>query len=534
MGDQDSILDAKAGVLRVVLAYAAFAALWILLSDEALGFLFRDPDLIVKASQAKGWVFVAITAVLLYGLLIRLVGRLNQSLRRELASEAERRHAEEQVHNLSFYDSLTSLPNRRLLFDRLGQSLLGGRRSDTRGAVLFIDLDGFRALNDTRGHEVGDRMLVEIARRIAASVHREDTVARVGSDEFVVVANGLSPERDAAAVAAREIAERIQAVVRQPLDVDGQEVLGSVSVGISMFSGAEGTVDELLKQADASMFEARSRGRGGIHFFDVAMQAALEERVRLEGWLSKALPDQLRLYYQMQVDCSGTIQGAEVLIRWLHPERGMIPPCDFIPLAEETGMILPIGRWVLETACRQLKAWEAVPATRHLRLSVNVSARQFRQDDFVREVLDVVEQTGADPANLKLELTESMVVENIDQVVDKMARLKAMGIQFSLDDFGTGFSSLSCLRRLPLDQLKIDQSFVRDVTENANDAAIVRTIIALGQSLGLEVIAEGVETAEQRNFLAVHGCSNYQGYHFSRPVPLEEFELQLGQGRRHP
>ncbi|NMF89809.1 putative bifunctional diguanylate cyclase/phosphodiesterase [Aromatoleum petrolei] len=532
MGDQDSKVDAKAGAFKVVLAYAVFGALWILLSDQALGVLFRDPDVIVKVSQGKGWVFVAITALLLYALLMRLVGRLDQSLRREFASETERRRAEEQVHNLSFYDSLTSLPNRRLLFDRLGQSLLACRRSETRGAVLFIDLDGFRALNDTRGHEVGDRLLVEVARRIAACVHREDTVARAGSDEFVVVANGLNAEKDAAAVAAREIAERIQGVVRQPFDVEGHEVQSSVSIGISMFSGVEGAADELLKQADASMFEARSRGRDGIHFFDVAMQAALDERVRLEGWLRKALPDQLRLYYQMQVDGNGSIQGAEVLIRWLHPERGMIPPCEFIPLAEETGMILAIGRWVLETACRQLKDWEGDPATRHLKLSVNVSARQFQQDEFDREVLEVVKKTGADPANLKLELTESMVVENIDQVVHKMAVLKATGIQFSLDDFGTGFSSLSCLRRLPLDQLKIDQSFVRDVTENANDAAIVRTIIALGQSLGLEVIAEGVETAEQRNFLAVHGCSNFQGYFFSRPVPLEEFEQQLAAHRR--
>ncbi|HJV28627.1 MAG TPA: EAL domain-containing protein [Aromatoleum sp.] len=440
---------------------------------------------------------------------------------------SQRKQAEELIHSLSFYDALTGLPNRRLLLDRLRQTVMSGKRKRHHGAILFIDLDDFRALNDTRGHEVGDELLVGVSRRIRACVHGEDTVARLGGDEFAVVLEGLSTERDPAAMQAREVAKRIHDAIGQPIELGGQEYVGTSRIGISLFSAGETSVEELLKLADASMFQAKRTGRNQIHFFDASMQAALEERVRMESWLRKALPDQLELHYQMQVDSGGHVFGAEALIRWRHPQRGLISPAAFIPLAEETGLILPIGRWVLETACRQLKAWEADPATRHLLLAVNVSARQFQQPDFVQEVLEVVGASGADPANLKLELTESTLLENIDVVVDKMVALKARGIRFSLDDFGTGFSSLSYLKRLPLEQLKIDQSFVRDVLANANDAAIVRTIIALGQSLGLDVIAEGVETDEQRHFLAIHGCNYYQGYFFSKPLPLPDFEKRL-------
>ena len=440
---------------------------------------------------------------------------------------SQRKQAEELIHSLSYYDALTGLPNRRLLLDRLKQTVLSNKRSRHHGAILFIDLDGFRALNDTRGHDVGDELLVGTSRRIRSCVHGEDTVARLGSDEFAVVLEGLNSEQEVAAVQAREVAKRVHDSIRQPIDLAGQEYLGTARIGISLFSARESTVEELLKLADASMFQAKRTGRNQIHFFDAGMQAALEERVQMESWLRKALPDQLQLHYQMQVDSTGRVFGAEALIRWQHPQRGLISPATFIPLAEETGLILPIGRWVLETACRQLKAWEANPATRHMVLAVNVSAKQFQKQDFVEEVLEVVGSTGANPANLKLELTESTLLENIDVVVEKMVALKAKGIRFSLDDFGTGFSSLSYLNRLPLEQLKIDQSFVRDVLAKANDAAIVRTIIALGQSLGLDVIAEGVETDEQRNFLATHGCNYFQGYFFGRPLPLAEFESRL-------
>jgi len=441
---------------------------------------------------------------------------------------SQRKQAEELIHNLSFYDALTGLPNRRLLHDRLRQTLLANRRKGAYGAVLFVDLDDFRSLNDTRGHDIGDQLLTGVAKRIRACVHCEDTVARLGGDDFVVVLDSLSAESDHAATQARQVAERIRAVIRQPIDLAGEEYVCTASIGISLFSGDGSTLDVLLKRADASMFQAKRTGRDMIHFFDADMQAALEERVRMEAWLRKALPDQFELHYQMQVDASSHVFAAEALIRWQHPERGLIPPAAFIPLAEETGLILPIGRWVLETACRQLKAWETNPATRHLLLAVNVSARQFQQPDFVEQVVEVLVATGADPGNLKLELTESMLVDNVEAVVEKMAALKEKGIRFSLDDFGTGFSSLSYLKRLPLDQLKIDRSFVRDVLMDANDAAIVRTIIALGQSPGLNVIAEGVETEEQRNFLAIHGCNYYQGYFFGKPFPLAQFEERLG------
>lgn len=515
------------GALRIALAYAGFAALWILLSDEVVGMLFDDPQLIVRASQAKGWLFVAVTSLLLYGLVMRLLVQVEQSRRREIETELERRTAIEKVHSLSYYDALTGLPNRRLLLDRLQRSVDYSVQAGMHGAVLFVDLDDFNALNDTRGHQIGDQLLIAVSNAILAVMHGDDTVSRAGSDEFVVVANALPADPEQALLKARDIARRIQATIAQPLTLNGQAVACTASIGISLFSATTSDVDALLRQADASLFAAKRGGRGQIHFFDPAMQAALEERVQMEGWLRLALPDQLRLHYQMQVDAAGAILGAEALVRWEHPERGMISPAQFIPLAEQTGRILEIGRWVLTTACRQLKAWDAHPATRALQLAVNVSAQEFRQPDFVAEVLRIVRATGAEPARLKLELTESVLLRDIDGVIAKMDALRRAGIRFALDDFGTGFSSLSYLRQLPLDQLKIDQSFVRDELDDPNDATIVGTIIALGKSLGLDVIAEGVETAAQRDFLAARGCHHYQGYFFGRPVPLADFEAAV-------
>jgi diguanylate cyclase (GGDEF)-like protein len=425
-------------------------------------------------------------------------------------------------------DGLTRLPNRRLLLERLKQVLNVDKPPAGHGALLFIDIDDFSSLNDTRGHEVGDMALVEMARRIRACAPGDDNVARPSSDEFVVIVDDLAPEAEQAALQAQEIAERIQAAIRQPMHLAGLDYQCTACVGISLFRNGCATVDELMMQADASMYQVKRLGRNRIHFFDAEMQSALEERVALESSLRRAIPDQLRLHYQLQVDDAGNVLGAEALVRWQHPERGMVRPAAFVPLAEESGLILPIGRWVLESACRQLKTWEANPATRHLLLAVNVSALQFHQPDFVEEVLAVLDASGADPSRLKLELTESMLVEETEAVIPKMSALKARGIRFSLDDFGTGFSSLSYLKRLPLAQLKIDQSFVRDVETDPNDAAIVRTVIALGQSLGLSVIAEGVETEGQRNFLAVHGCRTFQGYLFGKPVPVEEFERMVG------
>lgn len=437
---------------------------------------------------------------------------------------SERKKAEETIHDMAFYDPLTRLPNLKLLLDRLQQSLLSSAREQRFCAILLINLDDFKTLNDTKGREVGDMLLVEITDHLKASVHGTDTIARIGGDEFVVVVNSLDAAIDEAATHAKSVAERILARVNQPLDLRGHDYHCSASIGITLFRDKEFTDLELLKHADAAMHQAKEVGRNTIRFFDPAAQSALESRVQLESWMHKALKDQYRLYYQIQVDAEGKAIGAEALIRWLHPERGMINPAQFIPLAEETGLILPIGKWVLETACKQLKVWESDQRTRHLILAVNVSAKQFHQPDFAEQVLAVLDHTGADADRLKLELTESMLVDHVDDIISKMNILKARGVKFSLDDFGTGFSSLTYLKRLPLNQLKIDQSFVRDALNDPSDAAIVRTVIALGQSLGMEVIAEGVETEEQRNFLAVHGCHYYQGYLYSKPLPIEQFE----------
>jgi len=439
----------------------------------------------------------------------------------------QRKKAEETIHNLSFYDSLTGLPNRQLLMARLKDMMSSSARKETPGALLFINLDDFKLLNDTRGHNVGDLLLIEVTKRIRSCVHLYDMVARLGSDDFVVSLDYLSKKIETAAKEANTIAERVSNAIKQPFYLNGYEYNSTACIGINLFRNHDATAEDLLKNADAALFQAKEAGRDKIHFFDEGMQFALEERVFMQAFLRKAIPDELKLYYQPQVDHNGNIFGAETLIRWSHPEKGEISPSVFIPLAEESGLILLIGRWVLVTACQQLKAWESNQNTRHLILAVNVSAHQFQQVDFVDQVQEVLSQTEADPSRLKLELTESMLVQNVETTIKKMNTLKAIGVSFSLDDFGTGFSSLSYLKRLPLCQLKIDQSFVRDLFTDPSDAAIVRTVVTLGQSLGLSVIAEGVETEEQRNILAINGCLNYQGYLFSKAVPLADFEKML-------
>ncbi len=428
------------------------------------------------------------------------------------ADITQKKLADETIHNLAFYDPLTALPNRRLLRDRLDQAMAAGARHSRHGAVLFIDLDQFKDLNDTRGHEVGDLLLIEIAERLRASVRASDTVARLGGDEFVVILADLTAQPEPAALRAETIAEKIRVAINQPFMLEGHPYHGTASIGIGLFLGHETTLDELLKRADTAMYEAKSSGRNAIRFFDPATHAAMEARITLESDLRHALSrHQLQLHYQMQVDGTGRVRGAEVLLRWLHPTRGFVPPAQFIPLAEESGLILPIGHWVLETACAQLCAWARDAATRDLHLAVNVSARQFRQADFVEQIRAVVRDTGIDPRRLEFELTESMVVVNLTDTVAKMQAIKDMGIRFSIDDFGTGHSSLAYLSRLPLDQLKIDQSFVRNMTLSDTDAIIVQTIIGMARSLGLEVIAEGVETENQRVFLESCGCLNCQG-----------------------
>jgi diguanylate cyclase (GGDEF)-like protein/PAS domain S-box-containing protein len=436
--------------------------------------------------------------------------------------------AEAEIHRLAYYDALTHLPNRRLLLDRIAQAMAGSARSGACGAVLFLDLDNFKVLNDTRGHDVGDQLLLQAAERIQMHVREGDTVARLGGDEFVVMLLNLSGDAQEAAGQTRLVGEKIREALAQPYALHGCDFHCTSSIGISIFRNHDMPVDTLLKHADLAMYEAKNAGRNTLRFFDPAMQIALEERSALEADLRTAVSDgQLHTFYQPQLDDSGRVIGAEALLRWQHPTRGMVLPDDFIRLAEATDLIRPLGRWVLESACRQIREWSASEATRHLIIAVNVSARQFHQSDFVDELAAIVARTGADPARLKLELTESLVIEDIDNTVRRMQQIKAQGIALSLDDFGTGFSSLSCLKRLPLDQIKVDQAFVRDLASDPDDEAIVQAIVTMGHILGLDVIAEGVETTAQRDRLREFGCLRYQGYLFAAPLPPEEFEQFL-------
>ena len=438
----------------------------------------------------------------------------------------DRKLTEEKLAKLAFFDALTQLPNRTLLLDRLKQAMTAGQRNNTCGAVLFIDLDHFKTLNDTLGHDKGDMLLKSVALRLCACVREGDTVARLGGDEFVIVLEGLSASPEDAATQTRSVGEKILIALNLPYLLGDSAHHSSASLGATLFCGHEKSIDDLLKHADLAMYKSKETGRNALRFFDPAMQTVVMERASLEAGLRCAVEEnQFLLHYQAQVVSGGHVTGAEVLVRWLHPVRGMVSPGEFIPLAEETGLILPLGQWVLHAACAQLALWARQPALAHLTVAVNVSAHQFREPDFVAWVLKVLRDTGARPERLKLELTESLLVDNVEDIIAKMVELKAWGVGFSLDDFGTGYSSLSYLKRLPLDQLKIDQSFVRDVLIDTNDAAIATTIVALARSLGLSVIAEGVETAEQQDFLATSGCHAYQGYHFSKPVPVDKFEV---------
>ncbi len=440
----------------------------------------------------------------------------------------DRKRAEKEIVNLAYYDRLTGLPNRRLLRDRLEQALVGSGRSGRHGALLFIDLDNFKLVNETSGHEVGDRLLIEVARRLEACLGAAGGAARVGGDEFVALVEDLSENPREAAALAKKTGETILAALNAPYALTGGVRHSSPSIGVAMFSGAGDTCEELLKQADIAMYEAKAAGRNALRFFDPDMQATLAARAEAEAALRLAIREQrFVLHYQPQVDCDGEWIGAEALLRWAHPERGLVAPGEFIPLAEETGLILPIGRWVLETACQRLKAWAGDRRSRDLHLSVNVSARQFGQPDFVEQVAETLRVSGAPAERLVLELTESVVLDDVAGAADKMNALKQLGVGFAVDDFGTGYSSLAYLTRLPLDQIKIDRSFVRNLPGSANDAAVAHTIITLAESLGLAVIAEGVETEAQHRFLERHGCPSFQGFLFGKPMPIDVFEAKL-------
>jgi len=438
---------------------------------------------------------------------------------------SERKYSEEKINGLSFFDQLTALPNRTLLLDRLKQAMAAGSRSGNYGALLFIDLDNFKTLNDTLGHEIGDSLLKLVAQRLSGCVREGDTVSRFGGDEFVVVLEGLSTDETDAATASELMAEKILASLNQPYFLGGINHRSSASIGITLFKGDDTSIDDLMKQADLAMYKSKDAGRNNLSFFDPNMEHTLKERALLENDLRIGIEEkQFILYYQAQVVNHGHITGAEALVRWKHPKRGILSPMEFIPVAEETGLIIPLGEWILKTACAQLAEWSRIPKMADITIAVNVSARQFSQNDFVEQVLSTLRENGADPKKLKLELTESLFVQDVEEVIEKMVALKNEGVSFSLDDFGTGYSSLSYLKRLPLDQLKIDKSFVRDLLIDPNDAIICKSTIALAESMGLSVIAEGVETQEQHSALSEIGCFSYQGYWFSRPVPLNEFE----------
>lgn len=432
---------------------------------------------------------------------------------------------EEAIHRLAFYDPLTMLPNRRLLQDRLQQALGASARSRLFGAVVMLDLDHFKTLNDTRGHDVGDRLLIEVAQRLRACVRAADTVARLGGDEFIILLVDLHQDEVQAALLADAVGKKILAAINQPFLLSGKVHHTTASIGICLFIDQINSPEDLLMRADAAMYQAKTNGRNTLCAYDPQIQAALETRIALESDLRLAVAaGQLRLYYQIQVDKRHGVLGAEALLRWERPLQGLLSPDRFIPVAEETGLILEIGEWVLETACEQLRRWSMHPHTSGYILSVNVSARQFRQPDFVAVVRRIVAGSGIDPSRLKLELTESMVMHNLDDAVAKMSALTEEGICFSMDDFGTGYSSLSHLAHLPIQQLKIDRSFIRNLMCEGNHAVIVETIIGMAQTLGMDVIAEGVETKEQLAFLICTGCHSYQGYLFGQPVPLHEFE----------
>lgn len=440
---------------------------------------------------------------------------------------SSQRASAQRVHYLDFHDPLTCLPNRRFFLDRLRQAIAACERKHECCAVLLIDLDDFKSINDTLGHSAGDTLLVKIGKRLRMSLHTEDTIARLGGDEFAVILQGLTGTIDTVAAKARTVGERLVHALGQHFHIAQAELAVSLSIGVSVSDCQHGSAEDLLKEADIAMYRAKHDGRNCIRFFDAANQLLLESRFALTAALRSGFPQQFHVHYQLQVDKQLAPVGAEALVRWAHPTNGAIAPGSFIPLAEETGFIVPLGAWVLGQACAQLSAWANNHATRGLTLAVNVSARQFHADSFVSTVLEALRHSGANPNLLKLELTEGIMLNQVETAVQKMNVLHNLGIRFSLDDFGTGYSSLSYLKQLPLEQLKIDQTFVRDIETDTNDVAIASTIVAMGKALGMHVVAEGVETGQQLEILRAMGCHAFQGYYIARPVSATVLTQQL-------
>lgn len=472
-----------------------------------------------------------------YVLYVTVAGNgLAKNLRENISLRIASNLDNKKVHQLAYYDFLTNLPNRRLLADRLQQAFVRCARQQSYGAVLSLDLNNFKALNDSKGHQAGDELLQQVAGRLQQCLRKNDTIARMGGDEFIAVLDDLGTDKAEAVAAAQAAAEKMMAVFSQPFQLQNIKYRTSPSIGICLFQGDHFSEEEVLRRADIAMYQAKnSDNLNSIQMYDELLHPAIEMRATLENDLAFALQaHQLLLYYQLQVDEAHRPIGAEVLLRWQHPTLGLIPPDQFIPMAEETGEIVPIGQWVLQQACQQLRTWAGSPLTQRLKLSVNVSAVQFNQPDFVQTVSDTVLESGCDPSLLQLELTESLIVRNVEEIIEKIQALKALGMTFSLDDFGTGQSSLSVLKRLPLDELKIDKSFIKDISHNTYDSFIVETIINMARNLGHAVIAEGVEMQQQKGMLQGMGCFRFQGYLFSRPVSLREFEALLSERKALP
>ena len=433
----------------------------------------------------------------------------------------------EEIKQLAFFDSLTGLPNRRLLLDRLAQTLHSNERTGNHGALLFLDLDNFKAINDSYGHDSGDLLLQQAAVRIVDSVRAIDTVSRIGGDEFVVILQSLNQQESEAVIEAEIIAKRILYSLNVPYKIKGRDDLCSTSIGATIFQSNADSID-VLKQADIALYKAKESGRNVLFFFDPIMQTIINEQAEIKRDLKEALlQHQFELYYQVQVDNNGAPVGAEALLRWLHPTKGYISPADFIPIAEESQAIISIGDWVIDAACAQLKQWESNELTRTLSLSVNISAKEFRAENFVEKLKMTIRHHAINPSKLRFELTEGMLISDINGAIETMNKLNELGIYFELDDFGTGYSSLQYLKRLPVYQLKIDRTFVRDVVESVNEQGIVRAIIAMAEALQIRVLAEGVETKAQRQHLADIGCNYFQGYLFGKPVPIDQFEAAL-------
>lgn len=438
------------------------------------------------------------------------------------------KEAERKIIELAFYDPLTGLPNRRLLLDRLNHAMTASARESQYGAILLIDLDDFKTLNDTRGHDVGDQLLIEIARRLGDTLRESDSAARLGGDEFVVLLEGLNKDQVAAATNAEAIAEKIRLAISEPFTIKDSVHYSTTSIGITLFRDSGEHAETLFRQADLALYQAKDAGRNSIRFYNPRMQALVDERAKIEAGLRRALANgEFVLHYQSQVDNHGKLIGAEALLRWQPGGQAPVGPAEFIPIAEDSGLIVPISSWVLKSACHLLAAWADNPATESLHLSINISARQFQQPDFIDVVKSALQQSGARPDRIVFELTETLLLKNVDKAIQTMEILKEVGVKFSIDDFGIGYSSLAYLKRLPLDQIKIDRSFVNDIASDQDNRAIVQAIISLAHSLGLQVIAEGVETPAQKEFLATHHCDAYQGYLFGHPLPMDEFSRLL-------